>query len=85
MLDHAAGVIDTVVSETGKTREDAQLTDLGYTVAAHMGRLDLAAMVSSLYPGFTILLAAAILRERPSGRQTLGMAVALASVVLLSL
>lgn len=59
--------------------------NLGYTLAAHTGRLDLAAMVSSLYPGFTILLAALILRERPTGRQTVGMAVALASVVLLSL
>lgn len=58
--------------------------NLGYTVAAHTGRLDLAAIVSSLYPGFTILLAALLLRERPSRRQTLGMAVALASVVLLS-
>jgi drug/metabolite transporter (DMT)-like permease len=59
--------------------------NLGYTLAAHSGRLDLAAMVSSLYPGFTILLAALILRERPTARQTLGMAVALVSVVLLSL
>jgi drug/metabolite transporter (DMT)-like permease len=59
--------------------------NLGYTLAAHNGRLDIAAMVSSLYPGFTILLAAMILRERPTRRQTLGMAVALASVVLLSL
>jgi len=59
--------------------------NVGYTLAAHTGRLDLAAMVSSLYPGFTILLAAILLRERPTGRQILGMAVALASVVLLSL
>jgi drug/metabolite transporter (DMT)-like permease len=59
--------------------------NVGYTLAAHTGRLDLAAMVSSLYPGFTILLAALVLRERPSARQTLGMAVALISVVLLSL
>ena len=59
--------------------------NLGYTLAAHNGRLDIAAMVSSLYPGCTILLAAIILRERASRRQTLGMAVALASVVLLSL
>lgn len=58
--------------------------NVGYTLAAHSGRLDLAAMVSSLYPGFTILLAAMVLRERPTRRQTLGMAVALASVVLLS-
>jgi drug/metabolite transporter (DMT)-like permease len=61
------------------------LGNLGYTLAAHAGRIDLAATVSSLYPGFTILLAALILRERPTRRQTLGMAVALASVVLLSL
>jgi len=59
--------------------------NFGYTIAAHTGRLDLAAMVSSLYPGFTILLAAIVLRERPSRRQTLGMAVALASVVMLSI
>ncbi len=59
--------------------------NVGYTVAAHTGRLDLAALVSSLYPGFTILLAALLLRERPSRRQTWGMAMALVSVVLLSL
>lgn len=59
--------------------------NVGYTVAAHTGRLDIAALVSSLYPGFTILLAALILREKPTRRQTVGMAVALASVVLLSL
>jgi len=67
-----AGALDTV-------------GNLGYTIAAHAGRLDLAAIISSLYPGFTILLAAMLLRERPSKRQTAGMAVALASVVLLSL
>jgi drug/metabolite transporter (DMT)-like permease len=66
-----AGVLDT-------------LGNLSYTLAAHTGRLDLAATVSSLYPGFTIVLAALILRERPTRTQTLGMAVALASVVLLS-
>ena len=34
MLDNAERVIDAVVEETGKTYEDAQLTDLGYTVQA---------------------------------------------------
>jgi drug/metabolite transporter (DMT)-like permease len=67
-----AGVLDTI-------------GNIGYTVAAHNGRLDVAAMVSSLYPGATIVLAALLLRERPTRRQTLGMAVALGSVVLLSL
>ena len=67
-----AGVLDTI-------------GNLGYTLAAHRGRMDIAAMVSSLYPGFTILLAAMLLGERASRRQTVGMAVALASVVLMSL
>jgi acyl-CoA reductase-like NAD-dependent aldehyde dehydrogenase len=34
MLDHADRVLDAVVSETGKTYEDAQLADLGYTASA---------------------------------------------------
>jgi acyl-CoA reductase-like NAD-dependent aldehyde dehydrogenase len=34
MLDNADRVLDTVVSETGKTYEDAQLADFGYTVSA---------------------------------------------------
>ncbi len=34
MLDNADRVLDVVVSETGKTYEDAQLADLGYTVSA---------------------------------------------------
>jgi drug/metabolite transporter (DMT)-like permease len=67
-----AGVLDTI-------------GNVGYTLAAHRGRMDIAAMVSSLYPGFTILLAAMLLGERASRRQTVGMAVALASVVLMSL
>lgn len=34
MLDNAERVIATVISETGKTYEDAQMSDFGYTVAA---------------------------------------------------
>src|SRR6202789_2011564 len=34
ILDNAERVLDTVVSETGKTYEDAQLADLGYTSVA---------------------------------------------------
>ena len=34
MLDNAERIIAVVVSETGKTHEDAQLTDLGYTLSA---------------------------------------------------
>jgi drug/metabolite transporter (DMT)-like permease len=52
--------------------------------ATQIGRLDVAALVCSLYPAGTILLAALILRELPSRRQFAGIALALAAVVLLS-
>jgi drug/metabolite transporter (DMT)-like permease len=56
-----------------------------YIVASQIGRLDAVAVTCSLYPAVTILLAAALLRERPSRRQTGGMVLALAAVALLSL
>ena len=34
MLDNTERVLDSVVAETGKTYEDAQLADLGITVTA---------------------------------------------------
>lgn len=34
MFDNSRRVLRTVMDETGKTHEDAQLTDFGYTVAA---------------------------------------------------
>lgn len=55
-----------------------------YTLSAVHGRLDVAAVLSSLYPGFTILLAAWLLRERTTRTQALGMAFALVAVVLIS-
>jgi drug/metabolite transporter (DMT)-like permease len=58
--------------------------NLFYLRATQLGRLDVAAVVCSLYPAGTILLAAAVLREWPSRRQMAGMALALAAVALLS-
>jgi drug/metabolite transporter (DMT)-like permease len=43
-----------------------------------------AALICSLYPAGTILLAAMVLRERPTRRQMAGIGIALAAVVLLS-
>ena len=59
--------------------------NLFYIQATRLGRLDVAALVCSLYPGGTILLAALVLREWPSRRQLAGIALALAAVALLSI
>jgi drug/metabolite transporter (DMT)-like permease len=67
----AAGLLDTLGS-------------LFYIHATQLGRLDVAAVVGSLYPAGTILLAAMVLREWPTRRQMGGMALALAAALLLS-
>lgn len=68
----AAGTLDT-------------LGNLFYIQASRVGRLDVAALVCSLYPAGTILLAAVLLREWPTRRQFAGIALALAAVALLSI
>jgi drug/metabolite transporter (DMT)-like permease len=55
-----------------------------YTIATRLGRLDIAAVLSSLYPAATIVLAAALLKERTTWSQAAGMALALVAVVLIS-
>ena len=72
----AAGIIAGLLDTAG---------NLFYLRAAQLGRLDSAAVVCSLYPAGTILLAAFILHERPTRRQVAGMALALGAVALLSL
>jgi drug/metabolite transporter (DMT)-like permease len=58
--------------------------NLFYIQATRVGRLDVAAIVCSMYPAGTILLAAIVLREWPTARQFAGIALALAAVGLLS-
>jgi len=52
--------------------------------ATRTGRLDIAAVLASLYPAGTILLAAWHLHERPTRRQLTGMAIAAAAVVMIT-
>ena len=60
------------------------LGNLFYIQTTRLGRLDTAAMICSLYPAGTILLAALVLREWPTRRQFTGIALALFAVALLS-
>jgi drug/metabolite transporter (DMT)-like permease len=59
--------------------------NLFYIQTTRLGRLDVAAMICSLYPAGTILLAALVLREWPTRRQFAGIALALGAVALLSI
>jgi drug/metabolite transporter (DMT)-like permease len=53
--------------------------------ATRLGRLDVAAVLASLYPASTIMLAAWKLHERPTRRQVAGMAMAVAAVAMITL
>ena len=67
----AAGVLDSAANAL-------------FVVAAHRGRLDVAAVLSTLYPASTVILARVVLRERLSRAQAAGMIAALVAVALIS-
>jgi uncharacterized membrane protein len=56
-----------------------------YALSARTGRLDVAAVLSSLYPGSTVLLAWVFLKERISRIQTIGILLALSAIVMFTI
>ncbi|GAA4720529.1 hypothetical protein GCM10023349_45850 [Nocardioides conyzicola] len=55
-----------------------------FQVATHHGYLTVAAVITSLYPAFTVLLAATVLREHVHRTQAVGLALCAGAVVLVA-
>jgi uncharacterized membrane protein len=58
---------------------------LFYVLAGQTGRMDLPALLASLYSGVTVLLAWLLLREKISGRQWLGIGMTLVALILITM
>ncbi len=59
--------------------------NLFYILASQTGRLDISAVLSSLFPGSTIILASIVLKERITRAQAIGIILALTAIVLFTI
>jgi drug/metabolite transporter (DMT)-like permease len=63
----------------------AGAANLSFVIATHHGELAVVAVLTALYPGFTVILARVVLGERWSAAQKVGLATALVATFLVSL
>jgi drug/metabolite transporter (DMT)-like permease len=61
------------------------LGSLFFILAVQSGRMDIAAVLASLYSGATVLLAWLILREKISPKQWVGIMITLAAIILITI
>jgi drug/metabolite transporter (DMT)-like permease len=58
--------------------------NIAFLLASRIGLLSITSVVTSLYPGPTVLLAVLVFRERMTAPRVLGLALALAGVACIS-
>jgi drug/metabolite transporter (DMT)-like permease len=63
----------------------AGVANLSFVIATHHGELAIVAVLTALYPGFTVILARLVLGERWSAAQKVGLGTALLATLLVSL